>query len=116
MALSKTYPAAEFRESLSPNKKKPRWSGASFPADAAPQARLAFARDRPARQLRGTFTDVGAFNKQEIAEAIVSEFPEFGPHLPPKRSIYKPESARMSMFDAAALALTYYFFENGGKA
>ena len=64
-------------------------------------------------KMRGTFTEVGAFNKQEIAEAIVNEFPEFGPHLPPKRSIYKPESARMSMFDAAALALTYYFFENG---
>lgn len=63
-------------------------------------------------QIRGAFAEAGAFNKQSIAVALVSEFPEFGPHLPPKRSIYRPESARMSIFDAAALAKSYYFFES----
>lgn len=63
-------------------------------------------------QIRDTFSQYGAFTKQEIAETIASEFPEFEPHLPPKRSIYRPESARMSIFDAAALAMAYYFFES----
>lgn len=64
-------------------------------------------------KMRGAFADVGAYTKEEIASAIAVRFPEFEPHLPPKRSIYRPEVARMSMFDAAALARAYYFFENG---
>ena len=63
-------------------------------------------------KVRGTFLKHGAFTKQEIAEVITREFPEFEPHLPPKRSIYRPESARMSIFDATALAMTHYFFKS----
>ncbi len=63
-------------------------------------------------KIRGTFLKYDAFTKQEIAEAIAREFPEFEPQLPPKRSIYRPESARMSIFDATALAMTHYFFES----
>jgi len=62
-------------------------------------------------KIRGAFAEVGAFTKPEIAETIATELPEFAPHIPPKRSIYRPESARMSIFDAAALAMTYYFWE-----
>ena len=63
-------------------------------------------------QIRGTFSQYGAFTKQEIAEAIAREFPEFEPHVPPKRSIYRPESARMSIFDATAFVMTHYFFQS----
>ena len=61
--------------------------------------------------IRGTFAEFGAFTKHEIAETIAREFPEFEPRLPSKRKCHRPESPRMDIFDAAALALTYYFFE-----
>ena len=46
--------------------------------------------------------------KREIAEAIVREFPELEPRLPPVRKIWMSEDVRMSIFDAAALAITFF--------
>lgn len=65
--------------------------------------------------IRGAFAEFGASTKQEIAETIAGEFPEFEPRLPAKRKVYLPEDPRMSIFDATALALTYYVFEEKKK-
>jgi hypothetical protein len=50
----------------------------------------------------------GLTTKREIAEAIVREFPELEPRLPPVRRIWMSEDRRMNIFDAAALALTFF--------
>jgi hypothetical protein len=52
--------------------------------------------------------------KRQIAEAIVREFPELEPRLPPIRKIWMSEDARKGIFDAAALAMT--FFDRKGRA
>jgi hypothetical protein len=46
--------------------------------------------------------------KREIAEAIVREFPELERHLPPVRRIWMSEDARMNIFDAVALGMTFF--------
>jgi hypothetical protein len=51
--------------------------------------------------------------KRDIAEAIGREFPELKPRLPPVRKIWMSEDVRMSIFDAMALAMT--FFESKGR-
>jgi hypothetical protein len=50
----------------------------------------------------------GQIAKREIAEAIVREFPELEPRLPPVRKIWMSEDRRMNIFDAAALAMTFF--------
>jgi hypothetical protein len=50
----------------------------------------------------------GLTTKREIAEAIVREFPELEPRLPPVRKIWMSEDARMNIFDASALAITFF--------
>jgi hypothetical protein len=55
-------------------------------------------------EVRASF---GLTTKREIAEAIVREFPELGPRLPPIRKIWMSEDTRMNIFDATALAMTF---------
>jgi hypothetical protein len=55
--------------------------------------------------LRASF---GVTTKREIAEAIVRDFPELEPRLPPVRKIWMSEDVRMNIFDAAALAITFF--------
>jgi hypothetical protein len=50
----------------------------------------------------------GLTAKREIAESIVREFPELEPRLPPVRKIWMSEDRRMNIFDAAALAITFF--------
>jgi len=50
----------------------------------------------------------GLTAKREIAESIVREFPELEPRLPPVRRIWMSEDRRMNIFDAAALAITFF--------
>jgi hypothetical protein len=50
----------------------------------------------------------GLTTKREIAEDIVREFPELEPRLPPVRKIWMSEDVRMNIFDAAALAITFF--------
>src|SRR6266851_2735985 len=45
--------------------------------------------------------------KYERAVEIAARFPEIGWKLPPKRKAWESEHYRMSMFSAAALAMTY---------
>jgi Holliday junction resolvasome RuvABC endonuclease subunit len=46
--------------------------------------------------------------KREVAEIIAQRFPvELGSSLPAKRKLWKSEDSRMTIFDAAALALVF---------
>lgn len=61
-------------------------------------------RDR----VRLQFAVDGAETKFQIAKTIAAKIPELAPRLPLERKIWLPEHANMSIFDAAALALTYF--------
>jgi len=57
------------------------------------------------------FKEFGVSNKYDIARVIAVHVPAFERFVPPPRKPWKSEDARMGIFDAAALALT--FFQNG---
>jgi hypothetical protein len=63
-------------------------------------------------EVRASF---GLTTKREIAEAIVREFPALEPRLPPVRKIWMSEDARMNIFDAAALAITFFDTKSRAK-
>jgi hypothetical protein len=47
-------------------------------------------------------------NKHEIATVVANRFPQLAQRLPRKRMPWQSEDARMSIFDAAALGVTYF--------
>lgn len=47
-------------------------------------------------------------NKDQIARALADRFPELAVILPPNRRCWQSEDYRMSVFDAAALAVAYF--------
>ncbi len=65
------------------------------------------------RVVRQTFADAEAVTKEQIASLIASRYRELAPRRPPVRRIWMSEDVRMSLFDAAALALAFYHAENG---
>jgi hypothetical protein len=58
------------------------------------------------RRVRKVFAEWNARTKEEIAAVIADRFPELALRLPPHRKCYMSEDVRMSIFDAAALAVT----------
>lgn len=62
----------------------------------------------PKSTVRQTFSRVGASTKYEIAHAIAQCIPAFAPRLPRVRKPWMSQDSRQSLFDAAALAITYY--------
>ncbi|HEY4942380.1 MAG TPA: hypothetical protein VII56_13210 [Rhizomicrobium sp.] len=54
------------------------------------------------------FSHVGATTKYEIAQFIASKIEAFDHRLPRKRRAYEGEQHHQALFDAAALALTYF--------
>ena len=58
--------------------------------------------------IRLCFSGFGAKTKPEIAHAIAAQIPAFKPMLPPIRKLWMSEDERQSLFDAAALGLTYF--------
>jgi Holliday junction resolvasome RuvABC endonuclease subunit len=60
-------------------------------------------------EIKKAFAESGATTKQEIAIAIAKRFPELAPRLPRFRKPWMSEDYRMSIFDAVALALTFFF-------
>lgn len=58
--------------------------------------------------IRECFKEAGASTRYEIAQAIASQVHAFGHRLPPVRKIWKSEDARMGLFDAASLVMTFY--------
>lgn len=65
--------------------------------------------------VRLAFAGSGAATKDEIARALSRELPELSWRLPPTRRTGMNQDARMSLFDAAALARTYYYFAPANK-
>ena len=55
------------------------------------------------------FRAFGASTKDEIAQVIGRLVPELAPSLPRKRKAWMAEDYRAAIFDAAALALTFYY-------
>jgi Holliday junction resolvasome RuvABC endonuclease subunit len=60
------------------------------------------------RAVKTTFSKLRRPTKYEIAIAIAEQFPELAPRLPRMRKPWMSEDDRMSIFDAVALALTFY--------
>ncbi|MFO1086527.1 MAG: hypothetical protein U1E21_18380 [Reyranellaceae bacterium] len=57
--------------------------------------------------VRACFADAGAITRREIAQVIAGQIHALH-RLPPKRAWWKAEHRRLFLFDAAALALTYF--------
>jgi hypothetical protein len=58
--------------------------------------------------VRETFAQFGSRTKHQIASTIAMQRPELAPLLPRLRKPWMPEDIKMSIFEAAASALTYY--------
>ena len=58
--------------------------------------------------VRQTFAEASAWNKDQIAREIALKHRELTPWLPPIRKIWMSEDHRMAIFDAAALAHTFF--------
>ena len=59
-------------------------------------------------RVRRFFSSTGRATKQQIAVAIAEMYSELAPRLPRVRKPWMSEDERMSIFDATALALTYF--------
>lgn len=58
--------------------------------------------------VRDCFAELGITTKFGIAETIAKHIPVFDQYLPPIRKPWMSEDARMGLFDATALALTFF--------
>jgi Holliday junction resolvasome RuvABC endonuclease subunit len=58
--------------------------------------------------IRKAFSQYGAVNKHQVALVIARHFPELAPRLPRVRKAWATEQLRMNIFDAVALALTFF--------
>ncbi len=59
-------------------------------------------------EIRSAFGAENARTRPEIAQAVAKRIPAFAPKLPPLRKIWMSEDPRQSLFDAAALGVTWY--------
>jgi hypothetical protein len=59
--------------------------------------------------VRRVFATFRASTREEIARVVAIQISELAPSLPPHRKTFMPEHYSMPMFEAAALALTYYY-------
>lgn len=59
-------------------------------------------------EIRTAFASREAVTRYEIAEAISRELLDLAPWLPPPKKIWMSEDPRLSIFDAASLAITFY--------
>lgn len=60
------------------------------------------------REVLAAFAAFDAAKKQDIAEVIAMHIPALARYVPPPRKPWMTEHSRMGLFDAAALALTYF--------
>jgi len=65
----------------------------------------------PSSRVKEVFSFFDIHTKHQIAEKICEWLPELAPRIPPKRKPWMSEDRRMSIFDAVALVLTYYYLE-----
>lgn len=86
-----------------------RWIGklnASIAALAIDRDVLVFSYSRD--QVRSAFASSGCPNKQALAELLAKHIPAFEQYVPPPRKPWMSEDRRMGLFDAAALAITFF--------
>ena len=62
----------------------------------------------PMRKIREFFAYRNALTKYQIALHIAKIIPAFSYQIPPKPTIWKSESARQGLYDAAAVGLCYF--------
>lgn len=74
--------------------------------EAEARGALAFTYSREA--VFRTFEKYQPQSRHDIAKVIAAHISEFRYHLPAKRQLWAKPSAWQSLFDAAALGLTYY--------
>lgn len=67
-------------------------------------------------QVRQTFSASGASTKHGMAAAIARQFSELASIIPPPRKPWMSEDCRMNIFDAAALALSFFHFNNPNRS
>lgn len=60
------------------------------------------------QEVRDCFKSAGAATRYEIAQVIAGQIRALARHLPRARKPWETEDARMSRFDAASLAMTFY--------
>jgi Holliday junction resolvasome RuvABC endonuclease subunit len=60
--------------------------------------------------IQAAFEKSGAKTRNEIARVIAERVEAFSHRLPPKRKLGNSDDTRQSLFDAAALALTYFAY------
>ena len=65
--------------------------------------------------VRLAFSYLGSASKHAIAETIAKHIPVFERYVPPPRMPWMTEDARMGLFDAAALVLTFFQNAAGGE-
>ena len=53
----------------------------------------------------------GASRKPEIAQTLATLLPELAHRIPPVRKLWQSEDVRMGIFDAAALAYTFFRYD-----
>ena len=63
----------------------------------------------PRSDFNACFATVGANTKHEIAQAVAMQIPAFAHRMPLRRKPWRSEDPRQSLFDAAALALVFYW-------
>jgi hypothetical protein len=66
--------------------------------------------------VRSAFEHLSVTNKYELAEAIAKHIPAFERYMPPPRKLWMSEDARMGLFDATALILTFFQKRGGNSA
>jgi len=57
------------------------------------------------------FSSIGARTKSDVVQALVDRFPELASRVPRPRQIWEGEDARLSIFDALALAMLHLSIE-----
>jgi len=63
-------------------------------------------------EVRRLFARAQAATKHEIARTIAEHFPELEPRLPPRRKPWMSQDERMSIFDAVAFGLTFFYLQD----
>jgi len=58
-------------------------------------------------EVMAAFAEFGAVNKHDVARVIATHIEALARYLPPRRKAWMAEPARMALFDAAALGLTF---------
>lgn len=65
------------------------------------------------RDMLVVFDTMGAHSKDDIAAAVAKLVPELAPRLPHRRRVWESEHHSMAIFEAAALALTFFSVSGG---